>query len=400
MLTLRVIPPRLMPPGNEGRHQANDIAALYFGRLWLHWRWRDRLIALLLATGGMARGLRGMATANPGWRNGWNMAEQALLAPAGDGAAHLGMAARKGVHRLLNPGAFPFAANPLKNKRLFALRCRQSTLPVPDTFDGSEEQLVRWALARNALIVKPNYSSKGHGIVRYIRVPGGWQTCSSGQISDSRLADRLVRAHRAGAVIQQAMATHPDLATLSPGALPSLRIMTCLDEAGAIEVCGLVLRLCAGGARPVDNFNAGNLVAAVDDAGRCGPAIWRQDGRIVSTDRHPATHAVIRGKLLPDIASATALAIAAHQAFREGFTVIGWDIGLTADGPILIEGNWNPGTDILQLVSGTGLGETRLGALYHHHLATLPRSRWRNARPIQAEPRHAPRLRREPAHGR
>ena len=69
------------------------------------------------------------------------------------------------------------------------------------------------------------------------------------------------------------------------------------------------------------------------------------------------------GAAVPDLGEAIALAVRAHRAFAD-FTVIGWDVGLTCAGPVLVEGNWNPGTDILQLVSGRGLSDTRLGDLY------------------------------------
>jgi hypothetical protein len=50
---------------------------------------------------------------------------------------------------------------------------------------------------------------------------------------------------------------------------------------------------------------------------------------------------------------------------------------------VLIEGNWNHGTDIVQLVSGKGLDRTRLGELYRFHLRRLPDDAWRSARPVE-----------------
>jgi hypothetical protein len=50
---------------------------------------------------------------------------------------------------------------------------------------------------------------------------------------------------------------------------------------------------------------------------------------------------------------------------------------------VLIEGNWNPGYNVLQLVHGRGLGELRIGALYRHHLERAPAERWTAAGPLQ-----------------
>jgi hypothetical protein len=324
----------------------------------------------------------------PGWRHGWSAKEHALLSGTRDGDACFGMAARKGLHRLLNPGAFPLHANALKNKRLFADHAAAAGLRVPDSFVGQPDTLPRWIADRDAILVKPNFSSKGRGIAAYRRVAAGWSG-PRGVLPQVSMEHEIARAFRAGAIIQRLHPTHPALTAHSPGALPSLRVMTCIDEAAGIEACGSVLRLSAGGPRPVDNFNAGNIVAAVNPDGRCGRAARALPHGVEPLDRHPLTSAPISGTHVPDLADALALAVRAHQRFRDGFCVVGWDIGLTDEGPLLIEGNWNPGTDVLQLAGGLGIGGTRLGALYRHHLAALPAERWRAARPIQREPRRA-----------
>lgn len=77
------------------------------------------------------------------------------------------------------------------------------------------------------------------------------------------------------------------------------------------------------------------------------------------------------------------LARAAHRCFAPDFAIIGWDIGLSDQGPVLIEGNWNPGYNVLQLVHGVGIGELRIGALYRHHLARAPAAAWAAAGPVQ-----------------
>jgi hypothetical protein len=226
-------------------------------------------------------------------------------------------------------------------------------------------------------------------VVRFAKKGGRWEG-AEGPIADDALRARLLALWAAGGVIQRCLATHDALADMSPGALPTLRVVTCLDEVGTPEACALALRLSAGGGRPVDNFNAGNLVLSVDADGHCGP-VWQAgpDGAPIRCDRHPLTGAPISGRPVPDLDAAVALALRAHLAFRSGFTVIGWDIGLTPDGPVLVEGNWNPGTDIMQLVSGRGLADSRLGALYCHHLRHLPPQRWQAAGAIERDPRRA-----------
>lgn len=357
MLTIRAIPPRA----------DNALLADYHDGLRRHWSATRRASAALLAAAG---------------RGGWSPAERRWLDAAvrRDG---LSMRDRKGLHRLLNPAAFPFTTNPLKNKQLFARVAARHGLPVADAFDPATMLLPHWLAGQHDIIAKPSFRSKGQGVERFHRPDARWSGIA-GPIGDAQLNDRLSALIAAGGVVQHCLPTHPALVALSPGALPTLRVVTCRDEAGAPESCALALRLSAGGPRPVDNFNAGNLVAGIDTAGCCGPARRAGPARVTAHGHHPVTRATIAGTPVPDLAAAIALARLAHAAFPD-FTVIGWDVGLTPHGPVLVEGNWNPGTDILQLVAGQGVAATRLGALYRHHLARLPAERWRAARPIERD---------------
>lgn len=368
MFTLRPMP---AASGRRAHPESpNALLSAYRQGLWQHWRWSDRLIARLL----------GLI-----WRDGgWSTDERAILS---DEVRRRGLSQRerKGLHRLLSPGAFPLRSNALKNKALFDRTCRAAGLPVPATYHRADGDLGRWLEGCDDVIAKPSYSSKGRGILRFTREGAGWRSVD-GLLSEEELLTKLDEIDRREGVIQHCLAPHGDLQSISPGALPTLRVVTCRDEMGEPEACFAGLRLSAGAENPVDNFNAGNLAVPIDEAGRCQAADMRVNGRIESVGRHPATNSPIAGQPVPDLDTSNALACLAHRAFP-GFLAIGWDIGLSDRGPVLIEGNWNPGTTLVQRVEGRGLDESRLGALYRHHLAAVPEARWRGARPIQLEPR-------------
>lgn len=361
MFTLRALPVR--------RDGGNSLISAYHHGLARHWSATQRLVA---------HGLSGIGL------GGWSPAERLYLDEAVR-TQGLSMKDRKGVHRLLNPGAFPLSSNALKNKQLFA---RMATgLPLPNACDPDIMDIEQWLAQQDDIIAKPSYRSKGQGVTRFVRHGDYWRAGDSTR-NTVELAVSLRALWRRGGVIQQRLPTHKALADLSPGALPTLRIVTCLNEDNVPEICDTALRLSAGGPRPVDNFNAGNLVLAVDGEGRCSAA-WRSGGKRAPSrhSRHPVTGMAIEGATIPDHDAARALALQAHDRFRQGFTVIGWDIGLTTQGPVLIEGNWNPGTDILQLVNGRGVADSRLGVLYRHALDRLTDADWCAARAVQRDRR-------------
>ena len=354
---------RCLPPASC---RENGLLAIYHDRLRVHWRWTDRILGSCLAALGIG--------------TGWSATERRFL-PPGVRLAGLSMADRRGVHRILNPSGCPLSGNILRNKALFAHHLAEHQLPAPVTFDPMADDLGTWLEMRHAIIAKPGYSSKGRGVAAFRRSSDRWHG-PVGTFDTVELAGHLLSYLARYGVVQELLVTHEQLADLSPGALPTLRIVTCRDEKGEPEDCVTVLRL-GSGVRPVDNFNSGGLAVRLDRSGRC-EAAFRASGRAAETiSFHPATGARIVGFRVPNLEDAVALAKRAHGTLPDGYAVVGWDIGLTERGPMLVEGNWNPGTDIIQLVDDVGLDQTRLGELYRFHLKRTPDHLWRAARAIE-----------------
>ena len=184
------------------------------------------------------------------------------------------------------------------------------------------------------------------------------------------------------------MRTAPRLSDISPGALPTLRVHT-FRLGGTLAAHGLVLRI-GGGSGPVDNFSRGGLAAAVVD-GAAGDVIGKAGGRILCVGRHPATGVSLEHIALGDLADAAVrLGIAAHAAIGAGYGLIGWDIGLADCGPVLIEGNWNPGHQLTQFTNACGLSALAVGRAYLQALEALPASAWADAAPLQWDGQYLP----------
>jgi hypothetical protein len=91
------------------------------------------------------------------------------------------------------------------------------------------------------------------------------------------------------------------------------------------------------------------------------------DARLGWCSRHPTTGAEIEGTRLPFWKEAARLAIQAHRAFSDRL-LIGWDIGILEDGPIVLEGNRGPDMDLMQRFMDTGFMTHRFGELIAWHL--------------------------------
>jgi hypothetical protein len=246
----------------------------------------------------------------------------------------------------------------LADKLRFAERCAASGLPCPPTVALVEKGRaeVRIDPADRPMIAKP------------IRGEGGDGVRMLGPIADRQALLARLQDMSENLIVQPLITVHPALADIALGALPTVRIVTMLDEQGQPEVVSATFRCASDPKARVDNMKAGGLIVPVDlEDGRLGLGCFGYGGG--DHDRHPASGAPIEGRRLPDWEAMRALAMRAHREAFVDYVVIGWDIAPSPDGPILIEGNGKPGVLMPQRAARRGLGAGRYGALLAYHLA-------------------------------
>lgn len=289
------------------------------------------------------------------------------------------------AYRLLYPiagGAYMPA--PLKEKVEFARHCREHGIrhvPVLMLFQDGERlrapDLVDQLPEADVFVKRTN--AKG-GVRSEL-----WRYAGSGRYRDTRgqtmdatsLVAHVTELSRSKPFfIQWAARNHHDLLDLSAGALSTIRMLSCRNEAGDHEVTDAALRMSVNPASAVDNFHAGGIAAAVDIAsGRLGRATDLGTGPDFKWhDVHPLTGAPISGRRLPMWREAVELAVQAHRAFSD-YALVGWDIAILEDGPCVIEGNRGPDVDIHQRTSLGPIGNGRFGELLAVNLERKARRR-------------------------
>ena len=264
--------------------------------------------------------------------------------------------------------------SPLADKKGFADHCREHgvrCVPYVAHFDGSA---LPEGLPDCDLFVKPVTGRGGTGAERWDRVDAFvYSGPDDMRLSEPQLREHLQqRARHSPLIVQQRLTPHPDLADLTTGALPTVRMVTCLNEAGEPELVGAVFRMAIGSNTTVDNLHAGGIASAVAlDSGTLSNASnLGADAHLGWLSRHPNTGTTIVGRQLPSWAEAKALALEAHRSLSDRI-VVGWDIAIIEDGPIIVEGNGSPDMDIMQRFAGVGICEQRFGNLLAHHLRAL-----------------------------
>lgn len=263
----------------------------------------------------------------------------------------------------------------LMDKRCFHAHCVDEGLPVIPVLaevvagelrspDGAPT-----SLPDRDLFVKPVIGKGGEGSAAFQHLGGGrFRDGAGGELPERELAARLVeQAGDRAFLVQPRLANHPEIAELGDGVLTTVRIVTVRDEHGSPEVAWATFRLGSGRGSIVDNLHQGGFACAVEPAtGRLGTA-----GRLAFGSPHHELHPVsgkpLAGRCLPIWGEAIELALRAHRTIPEQL-VVGWDIALTPEGPLLVEGNGSPCVVMAQKLTGEPLGSGRFGALLLFHL--------------------------------
>lgn len=229
----------------------------------------------------------------------------------------------------------------------------------------------RRLLPPHDLFTKPAALQGGRGARRWRYADGGW-IGDDGARRDERALLAELEAQSVALtrpiIVQRCLTNHPELAGLTSGGLGTARLVTSRSLDGAVEPRHAIYKMPIGGS-PIDNFQANNLAAPVDLAsGRLGTATRMEIALLGDRiERHPDTGALIEGTRLPHWHELVSLALRAHAAIEEVMPFVGWDIAITVDGPILVEGNVRPGAPV-QLIHRVPLGETRFATLLLEYL--------------------------------
>jgi hypothetical protein len=87
-------------------------------------------------------------------------------------------------------------------------------------------------------------------------------------------------------------------------------------------------------------------------------------------ERHPVTGVEVAGRPVPCWDQVVALAQRAHRVASDR-VLVGWDIAVTPQGAILLEGNAYPDVHYPQRIYRRPYGEMRIGELLRFHMARM-----------------------------
>ncbi|MGH6891445.1 MAG: sugar-transfer associated ATP-grasp domain-containing protein [Dongiaceae bacterium] len=253
--------------------------------------------------------------------------------------------------------------------------CAENGLPYPRTLMVVEREDAIWRggpltdLDRD-LFVKRRDSRGAYGTAGYRRTAVfEYLDDHDRRISLAQIIVELVRrSRRESLLVQPLLHTHPAIADLAEDALITLRLVTCLDEQLRPALTIAYFRSVA---KLEPRWNIGRLEEFASTIDLETGALGRMTGDKAEslsewTDHHPVTGAPVTGRIVPFWPEVVQLVIKAH-GLLPGRVVVGWDVAVTEDGPVLLEGNSFPDNIYPQRLYQKPIGHLRFGELLNFH---------------------------------
>jgi hypothetical protein len=199
-------------------------------------------------------------------------------------------------------------------------------------------------------------------------------------VAASALAARIAEAHPRGYLLQDMLRQAPAVEAICGRAVGTLRVVCLREPGGAPRIAYAAWKIPAPDAATDHPDLPGALIADIDPGSGRIRRLQQGFGLDATlTDGAARYGRPLAGAETPGWAAAAEASLRAMAIAPEAM-VIGWDVALCAEGPVLVEGNWRPSHTAYQAASGRGA----LG----HEIAAAARRRGAEARALSlAAPR-------------
>lgn len=149
-------------------------------------------------------------------------------------------------------------------------------------------------------------------------------------------AERVWDSLSENEVVEPVIVNHDLLREIYPNSLNTIKV-TVLQTPSAPKIVTAIIRF--GNNTVVDNVHSGGIAAGIDvKTGRI--ETLAMDKHFMRYSSHPVTDKPITGVIIPQWEAICDLAVSASMVTPE-LRYTSWDIALTNEGPVMIEGNWD-----------------------------------------------------------
>ncbi|WP_306155554.1 sugar-transfer associated ATP-grasp domain-containing protein [Roseovarius sp. MMSF_3281] len=228
-------------------------------------------------------------------------------------------------------------------------------LPRLADVEGIEAFLME--TARYPLFVKPGegWGSVGSALIVELDRTARELVLSNGQRIDLRqFAQEVLDEYGDGFIFQTAVEQHADMTKVAGPAIGSIRVVTVYDGQKP-SVLYTLWKVPSPKAMSDNYWQSGSMLAEIDKANGQVVQCRRGEGPTQEAiETHPASGMAFADVQIPFWDEICDIAVRGHEVLPQ-FGVLGWDIAVTPEGPLIIECNANPHHMLYQLATGRGI---------------------------------------------
>lgn len=197
------------------------------------------------------------------------------------------------------------------------------------------------------LVIKNTILEASTGVV-FLDLIGNGIYLNGKEVMMSELQDKVAK----GAwVVQKEYLSHQSIASVNASALNIMRVTT-IYNGKDVKIVGGFQAFATGNAK-TDSWSEGSIYVGVDFERGClhkhGFRSPYHEG-LGLEPKHPDSRIVFEDFAIPYIEEIKGLVTSAHRLFFTNY-LLGWDIAITDNGPMIVEINEKPGMNVMQCVS-------------------------------------------------
>lgn len=232
----------------------------------------------------------------------------------------------------------------------------------PDDTEGAKSILA----PQTSFFAKPDRGSKGQHAERWVKDGDTFYLARQDlRVPKDKIIDHMQRRCREigkPLLLQELIENNEAIQKWAGKAFATARIDTHRTPDGSVTVGRGIMRIPADQHSSVDNISSGGTGFSLNSqSGIMGPGYMDLCfGPANFTSRSPATGEVLTGQKVPGWEEACATVLELHKSV-ENAHAIGWDIGFSPDGPVVVEANIPNGLHIIDQVA--------LGGFFNTHTA-------------------------------
>lgn len=210
-----------------------------------------------------------------------------------------------------------------------------------------------------SLFIKPIDGLGGHNAFKI----------DEGEIqNESKISKIFETIRNSSCLFQETLNQHDQVNNIYSKSINTIRVHSYYDKNNnTVEIVSALMRFGSQG-NVVDNGSAGGLFVSVDHENwkliGAGKSYLRTGGKTFPS--HPDTGTIFNGKEIPFGEEIHSIIDKVARQFSSPF--VGWDVAITQNGPVIVEGNGDPHLIMAQMACGGFRNHPRYSQLFAEYL--------------------------------